>query len=152
STVSAPATISGNLQLGPFYSGFGEGSTATGVAGQNTTHRFIVNDTFLTGQGIDLDVSANVSGTADVSWTRSGAGTMRLTGNNTFAGPSIIAAGQTIVASDTAFGSGLLSIQGGTIQADTVAHSLANAVGLDDSPVFFGSSPLTFTGLVTLSG
>lgn len=147
SGASPAATISGNLNLGTFFSG---GAAATGFGGTRTIN---IADTQLPDVAADLIISANISGAADVSITRTGAGTLRLSGNNTFAGPFLWNGGIIEAESNTAFGTGLLSAQnnGNVLVGIGGPRTLANAVSLDGNLTYLGTD-ITHTGGVTLTG
>ncbi len=103
---SQTATISGNFNM--------LGSQAFDVAVGTTP------------SGIDLDISAVVSSGA---LTKFGAGTLRLSGANTFAGGLILDSGKLLAASDNGVGSGPVTIRSGaTLQADGGTRTLANSV------------------------
>jgi len=145
SPASPPATISGKLDLGSFFSGSGGGLTKT----------FNIGNSALASVDADLVINADISGTADVSLTRSGAGALTLAGNNTYAGPTILTAtGVTRIASDSAFGTGLLSIQnnGVVLRATYAPRTVTNLVSLDSNFAVRGTYDLTFTGPATLTG
>ncbi len=145
SPVSPPATISGKLDLGTFFSGSGGGTTKT----------FNIANTALASVDADLVIDADISGAADVSLTRTGTGALTLAGNNTYAGPTILNTnGVTRIASDSAFGTGLLSIQNNSavLRAAAAPRTVANPVSLDSNFAVRGSNNLTFTGLATLTG
>jgi len=142
---SPAATIQGGtLDLGTFYSGAGGGFTKT----------FAINNTALASTDQDLIVSAHITGTADVSLTKTGAGVMTFSGNNTYAGPTFLTNGIVRVGSDTAFGTGLVSIQGTglVLRATGGDRIISNDISIDGNFGIRGASALTFTGDVTLTG
>jgi autotransporter-associated beta strand protein len=127
---STVATISGNLDLN---------GMATFTVAQGTTP-----------SGIDLDIPAVV---ADGSIVKNGAGALRLSGNNTFAGGLILNAGKLLVAGNSALGTGTLTMAGGTLQADGGPVSLANALTVAAGTSFIdGPQNLTLTGPISGSG
>jgi fibronectin-binding autotransporter adhesin len=145
SPASPAATISGKFDLGTFFSGAGGGTTKT----------FNINNTALASVDADLIINAHISGSADVSLTRTGAGAITFAGNNTYAGPTILnATGVTGIASNTAFGTGLLSVQGtgNILRAVSEPQMLANAFSIDGNFAIRGANNLTFTGPATLTG
>ena len=120
--------------------------------------------------GVDLSVSAatitvptgnavTFSGTvsdAGGGLVKAGAGTLSLTHANTFTGGTILNAGVIQVGNVTALGTGLLTLNGGTLSSDGgTARTLANnlllggAVTLGDAT---NSGALTFSGTVDLDG
>src|SRR5262249_14240033 len=112
SGASPAALISGNLNLGTFFSGAAanpSGGTAGGVA----TRTIQVNETALFNLNPDLIISANISGASNVSLTKAGTGTLLLSGNNTYQGATRHTAGFIDVGSNTAFGNtSILSLSG----------------------------------------
>ncbi len=86
--------------------------------------------------------------------TKAGAGTLTLTGANTFSGGTTLSAGQLNINSATALGSGTFTINGGTIDntsggAITLSNNNAQTWGGDFT--FTGSNALNLgTGAVTL--
>jgi autotransporter-associated beta strand protein len=108
SGATPPAEIRGNLDLGTFFTGVGDGRSGRTIA---------VNDTALFSMNPDLLISANISGAAHVSVHKTGGGTLRLTGNNTYEGVTRLTAGIVDIGSDTALGnSSLVSIAGGSLR------------------------------------
>src|SRR5262249_35476062 len=108
----------------------------------------------------DLAISANITGTSDVSITKIGSGTLRLSGANTFSGPFIMNNGIVEIGSNSALGTGLVSLQNNAnvLRAVGASRTLSNPIGLDGDVSFFGDDNtagvenLTFTGTATLSG
>jgi fibronectin-binding autotransporter adhesin len=139
---SPAATISGHLDLGSFLSG--------GVA--LTERFFTVNDTQLSNIAPDLEISANISGSPNIQLNKTGGGTLLLSGNNTYSGPTAITAGILGIGSDTAFGTGLVALGSATIYATNGPRTIANPLSLDGNPIIIGNTDLTFTGLATLTG
>jgi autotransporter-associated beta strand protein len=85
--------------------------------------------------------------------TKAGNGTLALTKANTFTGGFQINAGTVKIGNDAVFGTGLLTLAGGTIQSDsTTLRTIANPVSQSASTTVGGSGPLNFTGSYTLSG
>jgi fibronectin-binding autotransporter adhesin len=150
------ATISGNLDLGTFFSGGGAGT------GAGVSRRFNINDTQIPNVAADLIISADITGASDVSITHAGGGTLRLTGNNAaWSGPYMMQGGGVLeLGSDTALGSGLFSTQnnGLIVRPFGGSRTIANPISLDSNVTFLGddSNPgvenLVFTGPVTLTG
>ena len=84
--------------------------------------------------------------------TKTGAGTLTLSGANTFIGATTLTAGTIVIGSNQALGTGVFTLNGGTIQADASSRALANAVTLKASSTIAGSQNLTFSGVLTQSG
>ena len=150
------ATISGNLDLGTFFSG---GAAGNGAGASRT---FSIADTQLQHIATDLLISANITGTSDVAITHTGAGTLQLAGNNSsWGGPYIMTGGGVLeLASNTALGGGLVSLQnnGNILRAIGASRTVSNPLSLDGNVTFLGDDNtvgvenLTFTGPATLTG
>ncbi|HTN75483.1 MAG TPA: autotransporter-associated beta strand repeat-containing protein, partial [Pirellulaceae bacterium] len=144
SGASPAATIAdGTLDLGTFYSGAGGGFTKT----------FAISDTQIANVATDLNISARIVGDANASVTMTGSGTLQLGGNNSFAGPFLQTNGIVEVASNTAFGSGLISLQNSAnvLRPIGAARTISNPISLDGNISTIGEFDLTFTGAITLS-
>ena len=111
--------------------------------------------------GFNFPISGNISGTGNL--TKTNVGAMLLSGNNTFTGCVTVTAGTTgvlgnvgdlIVGSNTALGTGLLTLNGGVLQDDGLApRTLANNVFLTSGTNSFinainPSTPFTITGTI----
>jgi fibronectin-binding autotransporter adhesin len=142
---SPAATIAGDgvLNLGEFFSGTG--------TGQNVSQRFFaVNETSLPGEAVDLDVSVDIVGATGLGKT--GAGVLRLSGDNTYTGGTMLSAGIVELASDTALSTEAIDIRQGYIRTDDDARTLENDIYLCDTAYFVGHHDLTLNGDVTISG
>ncbi len=111
-----------------------------------------VSRTFTVAEGaaaVDLDVSAAISNGAV---SKAGAGTLRLSGANSYAGGLTLGAGTVALGSDTAAGTGTLALNGGTLVADGGARVLANAVSFANGAnvIIGGTNNLTFNGAASL--
>lgn len=153
SGVTPAATISGKLDLGAFFSG---GASGGGLS----TRTFAINDTQLAHINTDLDISAVISGTSDVSISKTGGGTLRLSNANTISGPFIMNNGVVEIANNNAFGTSFLSLQNSSniLRATGGSRTISNAVSLDGDVTFLGDDNLpgvenlTFTAPVNLTG
>jgi autotransporter-associated beta strand protein len=135
-----PLTLSGNVTAT-------DSIAAAVIAGSlvlGGTSTFNIADS--AGVTHDLDVSAAVSGAAG-HIVKSGVGTLRLTGTNSFAGGLTVNAGSVAFGSNTAAGTGLLTLNdSSTIFADTAPRTLANSVSLSGSVTVTGQHALELSG------
>src|SRR5262249_14633567 len=123
SDLTPASTISGFLNVPALFSGIG---------GSAANHTWTINDAALPGVNEDLIISAAISGAGATSILRQGAGTLTFSGDNlALASPVILNAGITNIGSNTALGTGLVSLRGGDIQAVGGARTLGNAIYLD---------------------
>ena len=84
---------------------------------------------------------------------KDGAGTVILTGNNTYPGGTIVNNGTLSVSNNAALGTGLLTLAGGTLACSTGTWTIANSVNLaGNSTVDTGANSLTLSGAITNSG
>ena len=142
---TAPVTVNGGeLRLTAFSDTVGAvkltGGAITGTTG------------VLTATAYDLQagiISANLAGAGAIA-TKSTAGIVTLSGDNTFTGKFILNAGTIYAGSDTAFGTGQICINDPTIASDsTAARTFANDV-LINGELFLGD--LVNTGALTFNG
>lgn len=138
-TVNAVTVTSGNIT--------GSGATLTGTS-------FAVTNTTGT-----VNVSAGLAG-ASANLTKSGAGTLVLSGSNSYGGGTTVGSGIVLAGSDTAFGSGNISVSGTATlaSADGTARTFGagNNISLGSATTFgqtsVGTGSLTFNGSVDLGG
>ncbi|MCA9143999.1 MAG: autotransporter-associated beta strand repeat-containing protein, partial [Planctomycetales bacterium] len=83
---------------------------------------------------------------------KKGPGTLSLTSANTFGGGLQVDAGTVRFADDAAAGTGVLTINGGTIQALNTGRTLANAVTVGGNFTISGTQDLTLDGDMDLGG
>lgn len=96
-----------------------------------------------------VTLSNVVSGNGSV--TKSGVGTVVLNGANTFAGGVTLTAGTLTAGTNTAFGTGLLALRGGTLST-AVARVFSNNVTANGTVAFSGNNQTFGTGTFTLIG
>lgn len=123
------ATLSGNLDLGTYFSG---GAAGTWVVALRC---FSIQDTQIPNVATDLILSATITGPASTAIMQTDGGTLRLTGNNSaWAGQYLVQGGGMIeVGSNTALGSGTLSRQNNSLIVAGFGgpRTLANTFSLD---------------------
>jgi autotransporter-associated beta strand protein len=95
---------------------------------------------------IDLDISTQV---INGGILKQGAGTLRLAGNSSFASGVIHEAGRLLIGHDNALGAGTLSLDGGTLEADSGPRTVANPIVVGTLSTVGGSADLTFAGSFT---
>ena len=102
-----------------------------------------------------LGAIATAANAANGVLTKSGVGTLTLSGGNTYAGGTTISVGTLAVANNSALGTGALTIGTGTTLAnlDSVAHTLANNIVFGSvsgmTATFSTSSDLTLNGALS---
>ncbi len=146
-TGTGTLTLGGNVTYSA--SNNAQGATiATNVAlGANRT--FTVADS--TNATNDLTVTGVISnGSGTRSLTKDGAGTLVLSGSNTYSGGTTLSAGSLGAGHNNAFGTGGLTINGGTIFASGGSRTLGNNVTVGGNFSIGGSNDLTLTGSVAL--
>ena len=154
-SASMPAIIAGNLSLG----GLGFGGSFSGGAAQ-TSRTIAVNPTANpgpaspSGTDVDLWISANISGGPDVALTKTLTGTLRLTGNNTYLGSTLLTAGGISVGGNSPFGNTGADVDFGNVSMSvgqgftSTGVTISNPISLDLATTLttFGSAPITFAG------
>jgi autotransporter-associated beta strand protein len=97
----------------------------------------------------DVGVYAGViSGAGSLDIIGSGGAIIR--GNNTFTGGTSIRSTSVALGSDSALGSGPMTIQFGRLRAEGAPRTLPNALTVDDVIEFGGTRDITFTGPILL--
>jgi fibronectin-binding autotransporter adhesin len=124
---TTPASITGNLGLS------NQAKTFTVASG---------------GLAIDLDIPAIISSGGII---KAGAGVLRLGGNNTIALGLTINGGTVLLGSDSAAGTGLITLTTGTLRADGGARTIANTVGITGASTIDGVQNLTLNGSISLA-
>jgi fibronectin-binding autotransporter adhesin len=93
------------------------------------------------------------AGGGALSLVKSGAGTLVLSGNNTFTGGIALNAGTLVIGKNNALGSGTLTAGGGTLQAASNGTiTVGNAVSLNAALNVAGANSFTLSGPITGSG
>jgi autotransporter-associated beta strand protein len=127
------------------------------LGGRTITNNVTLNGGSLTGGTINLaqatlnagTVSASLAGSA--SYTKSGAGVVTLSGNNTYAGNTIVNAGTLVAGSNNAFSTGTVTINTGAVLEVASGVSLANNLSLIGSASIAGNAG-TLSGVISGSG
>ena len=132
------------------------GGTLTGGAADNTTADLLINATggLATGAGMTVSSAIANNGTGAVTLVKGGAGSLSLTGTNTFSGGLLIQQGRVIVGSDAAAGTGAITVNdGGQLYATgnlSRAITLNGGIGTAEGAGNLGA--LRIEGGITLSG
>jgi len=94
--------------------------------------------------------------TGSTGLTKSGGGTLVLSGSNAYSGTTVLSAGTIRAGDDSALGTGQLALNGGTFAAsDSTARTFANAITVGGDVAFgdaSGTGALTFSGNADLGG
>jgi autotransporter-associated beta strand protein len=154
-TGAGTLTLGGNLALNVNGAG-SAAATITGNLGLGATRTFTVNDG---SAASDLSIAAIVSGVG-FGLNKAGAGTLTLTGANTFSGGATIQAGTLSGTVAGAFGTGTITI-GDSIGSNNAtlngagAVTFANAISVQSGntgvATITDTANSTFSGLVTLN-
>jgi fibronectin-binding autotransporter adhesin len=101
-----------------------------------------------------LEIAGIISGSG--SLVKTGQGVLTYSGNNTYTGNTTLIQGINIVGSDTAFGTGTLNLNGGSLRAHTVApRTLSNNIIINTATTFnttVSEKSLTLAGSITITG
>ncbi|NBT12333.1 MAG: PEP-CTERM sorting domain-containing protein, partial [Planctomycetia bacterium] len=145
-TIARPVVFDGDVTLGA-------ATTDTGALTFAGTSTLTGSRTLTVSSGVTL---ANVTGTsAGFDLTKAGASALTLIGTGNY-GNTLLSTGTLRLGSDTALGSGTLSLAAGTTLSGTgtVARSIANAITIQSGSVTLGnttdSGTLALTGTTTL--
>jgi autotransporter-associated beta strand protein len=145
-TINAPVTVEGNytlannsanagvsLDFGGAISAADQGGSALTVAGAGNT-----------------DISGAIGGINFIELVKSGAGTLTLSGNNSFTGGVFLSAGIVVIGNNNALGTGALRVSGGTLQADgNGPYTLSNAVSPSSTLTVAGANGFTLAGPIS---
>ena len=132
----------------------------TTAANASTTKNFVlpsgaIGAFDITGAtNVGLTTTGIISGSG--SLLKTGQGVMTYSGNNTYTGGTSLSTGINVVGSDTAFGTGTVDLNGGSLRAHTVARrTLTNNIIINASMTFVttaGEKSLILAGPVTVTG
>ena len=111
------------------FTGTNDLNLGTGNVAMNATRAVTVTAGNLTVGGVISGVNFGL--------TKAGAGTLVLSGNNTYSGTTTLTAGTVVVGSSTAFGTSALTFNGGTLQAST---DLTGANALTTTSLHIGAN------------
>lgn len=101
-------------------------------------------------EGLARIAGGNVSAS---SITKTGAGTLALSGSNSFSGGGSLTGGTLIVESSNAIGAGAFTINGATLTASSGASTLGNAISIGaGGATVTNDSALTLSGAITGAG
>jgi fibronectin-binding autotransporter adhesin len=131
-------TLGGNITIGGALD-----LTLTGAATLTGNRTLTVSNTALT--TLSGPIGEDAAGRA---LTKAGAGTLVLSGTNTFSGGLSVAAGELAAGDNAAAGTGTLTFSGGSIRAEAAARTLSNPVLLGANVTVNGSFDLTFTNAI----
>ncbi|KFA06840.1 hypothetical protein KWM_0115840, partial [Xanthomonas vasicola pv. musacearum NCPPB 2005] len=98
----------------------------------------------------DLALTGEISGTGGL--IKNGAATLTLSGNNSYAGGTVLSDGSLAVGSNTALGSGTLSVTGDSVLSNPVATALGNAVTLGAALTVDNPADLALAGNISGNG
>ncbi|MFY0449699.1 autotransporter-associated beta strand repeat-containing protein, partial [Xanthomonas codiaei] len=98
----------------------------------------------------DLGLSGTISGAGGL--IKNGSSTLTLAGNNSYTGGSVLNAGTLLVGSNTALGSGALSVTGDSVLSNAIAAALGNAINLGAALTVATPADLSLAGTIAGSG
>lgn len=120
------------------------------------------NQALALGNAVVLDGALTLPGSNDLALTgaisgagsliKNGTSTLTLSGNNSYAGGTVLSDGSLAVASNSALGSGTLSVTGNSVLGNAVAAALGNAVTLGAALTVDNPADLTLAGNISGSG
>ena len=118
-------TIDGTNKLGVKFKEGGASATYAGGVAMNSNGEFEI------GSGRSLTVSNVISG--EGALTKTGDGTLELSGDNTFTGGTNISQGTLKVSNVNGLGTGLVTLNGGTLDTTGSAMAFANSIKVDEN-------------------
>ncbi len=122
------------------------GSTFSGLLALGASRSFNIGDS--SNAATDLTVSAAISGSG-FGLTKTGAGTLSLTGNSTYTGGATVSAGTLVAGSNNALGTGTATVSGGSLSVSS-GITLNNNISLGSSGTLSGGGTAALAG--TLNG
>jgi len=140
-----PITINGNFSYSGSAGTAAELNTGTGAVSLGTAAGTTRQLTVSAGQ---LTLGGNITdGTTANRITKAGGGTLRLNGNNTYTGGTVVSAGNIMAGSNNAFGTGNITFTGGSIELSsfTISNDLIFSSNLGSSNVLGGDMVLNGT-------
>ncbi len=97
-----------------------------------------------------ITLAGSLTGTGGL--TKTGTGSLALSGANLYSGATTLSAGTVLIGSDTALGTGVVSLNGATIGTSGGSHTLANDFTVDRTTTFSAADDLTLDGSVAING
>jgi outer membrane autotransporter protein len=145
--LSGANTYSGATVIGAGTLQVGSGGTSGTLGTGNVTN----NAALVFNRSDSVTVGNLIVGTG--SLTQSGAGTVVLTGANTYSGGTTVGAGTLGLGADNVLGGGLVTMSGGGLATSGGARALINAVNLASGASFdTAAGNLTMSGAITNGG
>jgi fibronectin-binding autotransporter adhesin len=120
----------------------GDLNLSTGATGRTVTFNTTAGTPIIS--GVIADGSTGASNLA-----KTGAGSLTLLGSNTYSGTTTATAGNLILGNNSALGTSVLALNGGSVLGSGTARTIGNSVSLLASSTFSGTSHLTFSGATT---
>ncbi len=151
-TINAPLLLEGNYTFNNTQStssiglNFGGEITTAATSGTSTLTLTTVNSG--TNNVITGSIDDGTSG-GKLAISKTGAGQWILSGSNSYSGGTTSSAGVLSIGNDNALGTGVLTLNNGTIQAFGGARSINNNILLSFNETISGTNDLTLSGTFT---